>query len=540
METVNQYLFTAFERYADLPMQILGDRTWTFREAAEAAHGVARFLEDSGIKKGDRIALIAENSPRWFHVYAGALAIGAVVVPRGEDIGDKELQYILQHSDAKLVFTGTPEITARVGSERPTVDLTSDGFPAPLPTPNEVLDTWRNSVVEEDLVVLLYTSGTTGIPKGVMLEHRNIAHNVRTLPAMVDMAEGKIWVSVLPSWHTFEQTVEICSFSCGCVTAYSSKRTLREDLVKYRPHFFASVPRIWEMIHATAVKALRKKGGTTEKLFWACMRASGRVRRGNPLGYPLHLLGKKLFYGKVAKVLGGRLHYSMSGGGYLPAHVDEFFANLGVTLLIGYGLTETAPVIALRDPRDNVLGTIGRAVPETELKVGPKGTFLVRGPQVMRGYYQEPEQTAAVLDEHGWLDTGDIGTITPKGDLVFRGRLKETIVLSGGENVEPEPIEQSILESPLIQQVMIVGQDRKMLCALVVPDDPKTDHAEILKEVRARSGPDAGFRSFESVSRCKVIDDPFTPENGYLTATQKKKRNVIADAFATDIDSMYR
>lgn len=539
METVNHYLFTAFERYADTPMQILGEQTWTFREAAEATHGVARFLEDAGIRKGDRIALIAENSPRWFHVYAGAIAIGAVVVPRGEDIGDNELQYILHHSDAKLVFAGTAAIAERIDSERTTIDMTSDAFPGALPTPNEVLDTWRHSVTEEDLVVLLYTSGTTGTPKGVMLEHRNIAHNVRTLPAMVDMEAGKLWVSVLPSWHTFEQTVEICSFSCGCVTAYSSKRTLREDLIKYRPHFFASVPRIWEMIYGTAVKAIRKKGGATEKLFWACMRASGRVRRGNPLGYPLHLLGKRLFYGKVAKVLGGRLHYSMSGGGYLPQQVDEFFANLGVTLLIGYGLTETSPVIALRDPADNVLGTIGRAVPETELKVGSKGTFLVRGPQVMRGYYQEPEQTAAVLDENGWLDTGDIGHITTKGDLVFRGRLKETIVLSGGENVEPEPIEQSILESPLIQQVMVVGQDRKMLSALIVPESSKIDHAAIVAEVRARSGQDAGFRSFEAVSRCTMIDDPFTPENGYLTATQKKKRNVIADAFATEIDSMY-
>ena len=387
METINACLFRAAVRHANVPMQVHGDRTWTYREAAAEAHGVARYLRSHGIGKGDRVALFAENSPRWFHVYAGALAIGAVVVPRGEDIGDAELAYILDHSGARIAFVGSAATAKRLPDGVPAVDMTAATFPGPEPVTDELLEEWRRAVAEEDLAVLLYTSGTTGRPKGVMLEHRNIAHNVRVVPPIVDIRATRVWVSVLPSWHTFEQTVEICGFACGCTTVYSSKRRLLEDLHHHRPHYFASVPRIWETIYERAARGVEKKGAFIRTLFGICLASSGMVRRGNPLGYPFHLIGKRLFYRKLARILGGRLLLSVSGGGYLPPHIDEFFANVGVKLLIGYGLTETSPVVALRDPVENVLGTIGRPIPETEVRVGPDGTFRVRGPQVMRGYY---------------------------------------------------------------------------------------------------------------------------------------------------------
>jgi long-chain acyl-CoA synthetase len=392
----------------------------------------------------------------------------------------------------------------------------------------------------EDLVVLLYTSGTTGRPKGVMLEQRNIAHNIRVLPPLVDIREGDLWVSILHSWHTFEQTVELCAFSVGSVTVYSDKRRLRDDLREHRPQFFASVPRIWETIYTAATGAINKKGPLIRGLFRAAWTGTRAWKRGNPLGLPLHLLGRMLFYGKIVAATGGRLKYAVSGGGYLPAHIDEFFAYLGIDLLIGYGLTETAPVVALRDPAENVLGTIGRAVAETELRIGPQGTIQVRGPQVMRGYYKDEELTRSVIDAEGWFDTGDFGRLTEKGDLVFVGRAKETIVLSGGENIEPEPIESSILCSPSVQQVMLVGQDKKTLAALVVaePESGATEE-RIREELRARTGAPGGFRSFEAVHRFAVIDEPFTPENRLLTATLKMRRNVIAERYADVIESMY-
>jgi len=540
METINAHLFGAMRRHAERPMQVSKEGTLTFRQAAEAAHGVARFLAARGIAKGDRVALIAENSPRWFHVYAGALAIGAVVVPRGEDIGDTELSYILDHSGAQLVFAGSRQTAARMKQGIDCIDMTADSFPGPEPVDDAVLEGWIRAVSEGDLAVLLYTSGTTGNPKGVMLEHRNIAHNIRAVPPIVDIQPDRVWVSVLPSWHTFEQTVELCGFSCGCSTVYSSKRTILEDLKRYRPHYFASVPRIWETIYDRAAKAISKRGPLIRWLFGACVASSDMVRRKNPLGLPLHLLGERLFYRKLKDMLGGRLLLSVSGGGYLPPHIDKFFADVGLKLLIGYGLTETSPVVALRIPEENVLGTIGRPVPETEVRVGNDGTFLVRGPQVMRGYYREPEMTEAVLDAEGWFDTGDLGRITDRGDLVFIGRRKETIVLSGGENVEPEPLEQSILQSPLIQQVMVVGQDRKTLGALIVPDpDQAPDREAIAAELRARTGPAAGFRSFEQIVRFEILPEAFTPENGYLTATLKMRRNVIAEGMRGRIENLY-
>jgi long-chain acyl-CoA synthetase len=301
------------------------------------------------------------------------------------------------------------------------------------------------------------------------------------------------------------------------------------------------VPRIWESVHDAVVDKLRKRGPVVRALFAAASRGSRLWRRGNPLGLPLHLLGSGLFYRKIREAVGGRLKCAVSGGGYLPLHIDEFFANAGVTLLIGYGLTETAPVVALRDRRRNALGTIGRAVPETEIRVGPHGTFLVRGPQVMRGYYKDEELTRSVLDAEGWFDTGDLGRITDEGDLVFVGRRKETIVLSGGENVEPEPIETSILRSPYVRQAIVVGQDRKALAALLVAEPDAGATEEILREeLRRRTGPAAGFRAFEAVNRFAVLDEPFLPENGLLTATLKMKRNEIAARHADRIDALYR
>ena len=231
------------------------------------------------------------------------------------------------------------------------------------------------------------------------------------------------------------------------------------------------------------------------------------------------------------------------GGGFLPRHVDEFFGIIGVKLLIGYGLTETAPVIAIRRPDDNVLGTIGRAVDETEIRISDKGTVQARGPQIMRGYYKDEKLTQEVLDNDGWFDTGDIARMTDRGDLIFVGRAKETIVLSGGENVEPEPIENKLKESDLIDQVMLVGQDRKTLGALVWAAEGAPSGAELEGPLtalfRERTGTVGGFRSFENVGRFAVIDEPPTPEGGLMTQTLKLKRNVIAEKYADKIDALY-
>lgn len=541
METVNRYLFEAFRAHRDRPMQVAGEVTLTYADAARAVEGVAARLRERGIAPGDRVALVAENSPRWMHAYLGILAAGGVVVPRGEDTSASDLERILDHSGAKLVFTGSRRVEERLPPAPPRIPLDRD-FPEPRPVDDATLDRYAKARSEEDIAVILYTSGTTGHPKGVVLPQKCIAHNLRVLPRLVGIETGDVWVSVLPPWHTFEQTVELVGFSLGCTTVYSDKRRLRDDLRKHRPHFFASVPRVWESIQEGATHAIERKGALLRGLFRACYRSSLSCRRGNALGWPLHALGRALFYRKIAAATGGRLKAAISGGGYLPPHVDEFFDAIGVTLLIGYGLTETAPVVALRGIERNVLGTIGRAVPETEIRISEAGTIQVRGPQVMRGYYRDPELTARVLSPDGWFDTGDLGRLTPEGDLVFVGRAKDTIVLSGGENVEPEPIENRLLECPLILQVMIVGQDRHTLGALVVPKPEALAlpdlEARLREEFRRRTGPPGGFRSFESIVRFAIVKEEFTVENGLLTATLKMRRNPIAERHKAVIDAL--
>lgn len=536
METVNRHLFEAFRRHRDRPMQVSRGGTFTFGEAARCVEGVARRLEAMGVGPGDRVALVAENSPRWIQAYLGILARGAVVVPRGEDTPEADLHHIVSHSGSKVLLAADARIAARLPAGPPRLLLDSE-FPEPAPVDDATLDRHARARAEGDIAVILYTSGTTGRPKGVVLEHRNIAHNIRVLPTLVGIAPGDVWLSVLPPWHTFEQTVELTAFATGCVTVYSDKRHLRDDLRHHRPHWFASVPRVWESVKEGALRALEKKSPLIRALFRLAYGGSLAWRRGNRLAWPLHALGRRLFYGRIAEATGGRLKAAVSGGGYLPPHVDEFFDAIGVTLLIGYGLTETAPVVAIRRPERNVLGTIGRAVPETEIRVGSKGTFEVRGPQVMRGYYRDEELTRSVLAPDGWFDTGDLGRLTPEGDLVFLGRAKETIVLSGGENVEPEPIESALMKTGLFQQVMVVGQDRKALAALVVPEANVGDE-RIHDALRRSTGTPGGFRTFEAVNRFARVP-AFTPEDGLLTQTLKMRRNAIAARYANTIDALY-
>ncbi|MFB3066224.1 MAG: AMP-binding protein, partial [Planctomycetota bacterium] len=337
MDTVNRFVFPALREHAARPLQVLRDRTWTYNDAARAVHGIAQHLRERGLRPGDRVALLGENAPEWLHAFLGVLAAGGVAVPRGEDTPPEELRWVLEHSGAALAFVGSPKIAPLIPAGIEQIPLT--GLPEPADVSGDELAAYASAAQPEDLAVLLYTSGTTGRPKGVMLEQRNIAHNLRTVPALVPIEAGDVWVSILPPWHTFELTVELCALSIGCMTAYSNKRRIKQDLAEHRPHFFAGVPRLWEAFQTGARDAIRKRGPFLSGLFEKCFASSRLWRKRNPLGLPLHALGKLLFYRKVARAIGGRLKYGICGGGYLPPHVDEFFAIMGVEILVGYGLT---------------------------------------------------------------------------------------------------------------------------------------------------------------------------------------------------------
>lgn len=452
----------------------------------------------------------------------------------------------------------------------------------------------------EDLATLIYTSGTTGEPKGVMLTHSNFLHNLRTIvPAAIWVTAEDVFLSVLPVWHSFERIVEYMVISRGATLAYSKRvgSVMLADMASVRPTVMASAPRIWEAVRAGIIRKVNEEGGVKAALFSffvsagiAYMTFASLVKGLYPqftrrsrildflmgiipflLLWPLKALGSVLVFKKIREKLGGRFRFTVSGGGALPPHVDKFFGAAGILLLEGYGLTETTPVVSVRLQKHPVMGTIGPLLAELEVKlldtetgkpVGPgqKGVIHLKGPNVMKGYYNRPDKTAEVLSPDGWLNTGDLGMQTWKGELKIIGRVKETIVLLGGENVEPVPIEDKITESQYIDQVMVVGQDQKFLAALVIPNQEAiqkwgeaqgmTDlsreallknHATvdmILHDIGSLVNEKHGFREFEQVFRVALISKPFE-EPVELSGSLKMKRDVIGQIYKKEIAELF-
>jgi len=451
----------------------------------------------------------------------------------------------------------------------------------------------------EDLATIIYTSGTTGEPKGVMLTQSNFMHNLRTIPDAIDVGPTDVFLSVLPVWHSFERIIDNFVLSQGATLAYSKPvaQVMLPDMKAVRPTVMASVPRIWESVRATVYRNVNEEGGIRKALFGFFMAVGNAhatcsalvkglypqfMRRSLVLDfiigilpflllYPLRALGNALVFSKIKSRLGGRFRFTVSGGGALPGFVDRFFQAVGVLLLEGYGLTETTPVVSVRLQYHPVPGTIGPLLAEQQVKlldpdtgeqVGPgrKGVIHIKGPNVMKGYYKRPDKTAEVLTNDGWLDTGDLGIMTWRGELKIIGRTKQTIVLLGGENVEPVPIEETILESAYIDQTMVVGQDQKFLAALVIPNqealekyaaekkiayvskDDLLENSQILEllndEIQSRVCAKRGFREFERVFRFRVIPQHFEP-GVELSGKMEVKRHVVTEKYEREIASLF-
>ncbi|MBD0308876.1 MAG: AMP-binding protein, partial [Microcoleus sp. T1-bin1] len=442
---------------------------------------------------------------------------------------------------------------------------------------------------------LLYTSGTTGKPKGVMLTHGNLLHQLNTLGTILQPEAGDGALSILPSWHAYERSVEYFLLSQGCTQIYTNIRYFKQDFKTYKPHYMVSVPRIWDSIYEAVQKQFREQPPNKQKLVNFLLSSSQqyiearRICQGLTLSLkpasasekliariksillsPVHALAEKLVYQKVRQATGGRLKWAISGGGSLAAHIDNFFEIANIGLLVGYGLTETSPVLTVRRPWHNLKGSAGQPLAHTEIKIvdpetrqqlpiGQHGLVLARGPQVMAGYYLNPQATAKAIDPEGWFDTGDVGWLTPGNDLILTGRAKDTIVLSNGENIEPQPIEDACLRSPYIDQIMLVGQDQKSLGALIVPNqeavqkwaetqnpplheidwNSKTIQDLFRKELNREVQNRPGYRADDRIGPFRLIREQFSMENGMLTQTLKIKRPVVTEHYRDMIDGMF-
>jgi len=586
----------------------------TFRDLLNQIAQFGAGLRSLGIEFQDKVALIADNSPRWFVADQGILAIGAVDATRSSQAERQELLYILEHSDSVALVAENlatykkllPEL-----SQLPlrTVILLSDE-PAPEGGYNftQVLERGREQnlgnppITRKTLATLIYTSGTSGNPKGVMLSHGNLLYQITTAPEVIKnrpIEAGKKALSILPTWHSYERSFEYFSLAQGATQVYTNLRSIKKDLTTFKPEYMVAVPRLWESIYEGIQKNLREQPAGKQKLVQFFLKLSDRYIKakrtwqkldlynlnpsmGQRLGagitalslWLFHKLGDALVYQKIRAATGGRFEFIVSGGGSIAEHLEDFYEIIGVEILGGYGLTETSPITHVRRPWRNLRYSDGQPLSGTETRIvdpetrqdlphGQQGLILIRGPQVMQGYYKNPSATAKAIDPEGWLDTGDLGWMTPQGDLIITGRAKDTIVLTNGENIEPLAIENACLRSKYIDQIMLVGQDQKFLCALIVPNLPALEAEQLLpansqlaevqdllnsdsirnlyreelqREVKNRPG----YRPDDRIGNFAFLPEPFSVENGMMTQTFKVKRNVVMKHYEALIASLYQ
>lgn len=598
----------------------------TYRELFEQIQQFAAGLQALGVNPQagiSRISLIADNSPRWLIADQGMMTAGAVNAVRSSQADVDELAFILANSDSMGLVVQDLNTFEKLRSRlddlpiQLVILLTDETAPKEevikVLNFEELMEIGAKHNLEpvkqnrDTIATLLYTSGTSGKPKGVMLSHGNLMHQLTNLGAILQPEVGDVVLSLLPTWHVFERTAEYFLLSFGCTQVYTNLRSVKNDLKKFKPHYMIGVPRIWESIYEGVQKQFREQPASKQKLIDRFLDISGkyikakRIAEKLDLGNlnpsmgeriaaniqkiflsPVHALAEKIVYSKVREATGGRVKQLISGGGALAKHIDDFYEIVGVEILVGYGLTETSPVTHARRYWSNLRGSAGLPLPGTEVKIvdletrqelptGEKGLVLLKGPQVMQGYYKNPEATQKAIDENGWFNSGDLGWLTPRQDLVLTGRAKDTIVLTNGENIEPLPIEDACLRSPYIDQIMLVGQDKKTLGALIVPnlealekwaadqnlelcvtEDNVTASTsqkinleskmiqdlfrqELVREVRNRPG----YRPDDRIGPFQLILEPFSMENGMMTRTLKVRRHVVMERFHDTIELMF-
>lgn len=556
---------------------------WQAFTWAQVGAEVARWrqgLRNENLQPGDRVAICLPNSVCWICMEQAALAEGLVVVPLYAMDTPAHQAYVVHHSGCQLLLLATagqwrdiqaanPENAPlrRVLSLEPTDEADRAGILRPVADwlPAEGAAGPPQQVRPESLATIVYTSGTTGLPKGVMLSHRNILWNGEAVCAFNPARPDDIFLSFLPLSHMFERTVgSYIPMMAGCCVAYArSVRRLPEDLRSIRPTVLISVPRMYDKVYNKIIQRLAQKGWMAERLLQTAVTvgyhrfeaAQGREapRRRDILLWPLL---HRLVARKVLAAFGGRLRMAVSGGAPLQATVSRFFLGLGLPLVQGYGLTETAPVLSANSLADNVPASVGRPLPGVEVRLGRDNELLVKSPGVMLGYWKQPQSGGQAIDRDGWLHTGDVASMEDH-HLLIRSRLKEIIVTSAGEKVAPVDVELALELSDLIDQAMVVGEGKPRVAALVVlnadawpelarncgqnPDDPAAlRHPLVEKEVLR--GVAEQLRSFPAPSQVRRVWltlDPWTIDNGMLTPTMKIVRKKIARTYAEAIGSLY-
>ncbi len=635
-KTIPQTFAHIVNQYPAYAVQMSKDKHGVFTsvsysELSSEVNSLAASLAKRGVKRGDLIGLISDNRSEWLASDLAILTLGAADVPRGRDAMPYEISFILSVTEARFCFVENavqlrkivnlldklPDLKHLIVMDQEFSGEMAEDIVVPQGVEillyrsliqegrellndrniTQYIEEERRKGTVDETATIIFTSGTTGDPKGVILTHKNFAYQLEAVPKLIkQLAPGQRWLSVLPVWHSFERILQYVIISNASTIAYSKPlaSVLLADLVAVNPQWMGSVPRIWEAVKAGVFASMKNKSPVAKGLFAFFVQVARLYSRNKDLLlgevatfqkhnrlfdilrsflptillYPLYKLGDKLVFSKVKQKLGRNFIAGVSGGGSLSEGVDLFFASIGIKLLDGYGLTESAPVVAIRPLAHGVKRTITalegtevRIVDEegNEVKPGQKGVVMIRGPQVMKGYYKRQDLTDRVLSKDGWLDTGDLGMWTHNGEFAICGRAKDTIVLSGGENLEPVPIEAKLCESEFIESAVVLGQDQKYLGALIVLNKKRieeyltekqipylADKLASMKEVKELIEKTVGeivnskhgFKSFEHIVRFHLLAKSFEVGKE-LSAKQELKRSEIQKLYQNEIKELF-
>lgn len=589
-DTIGGMLRPRVEKYGDRVMmkRKVGD-AWvdiSWNEFYDKARKLGLAMISSGINPGDRVAIFAPNSPEWQMVDIGTVSIGAADVPLYATITAKQAEYIISNSGSKIVFVGTEGHMKKILEVRDnlpelkkivTMDNTTSGHPDVITfddmlklgeknaNPEEFFERLEK-VDTEDLATIIYTSGTTGDPKGVMLLHRNLMTNVATASSLVEVKDTDICLSFLPLSHSLERMSGYYTTLYNGATIAHARGIdqLVEDIGDIKPEFMVSVPRLYEKIHAGVLANIEAEPAIKQKIFhWAVgvgRQVSMLKVNHKPVGGWLNFkynIANHLVFSKIYEKMGGRLRFFFSGGAPLAREIAEFFHAMGILILEGYGLTETSPVLTFNRPEAMRFGSVGQPIPGVEIKIAPDGEILAKGPNVMKGYWSRPEETAEAL-EGGWFHTGDIGHLDEDNYLFITDRKKDLIVTAGGKNIAPQNIENTLKLDKYIEQVAVIGDNRKFVSALIVPTFTEleawaceqgidtSDRVRLVADDRVnkfmKERVDAALDDFdrhERVTRFVLLPEEMTEDSGLLTPTLKVKRKEVNKQFGQQIDSMY-
>ncbi len=556
----------------------------------ETVRNLALGLEELGAQPGDRVAILSENRPEWLMSDFACVLRGAISVPLYPVLPADQIEYMLQDCEAAVIFVSTAEQLDKMRELKPgapTLEhvVTFDDLPSDeawIHTFREVVEIGKKRAPGQDdeelrqraidtdpheVLTILYTSGTTGRPKGVMLTHNNLVTNVRAALQSIDLGPDDVSLSVLPLSHIFERMVgQYTMYAAGVSIAYAeSFESVGENYLEVRPTIMSMVPRGYEKFFSRVDQAAREGGPTKQRILRWAIGVGGRwIDRklaGRKVGAALalqHAIADRLVFSKLRARTGGRMRLFISGSAPLNPEIARFFLSAGLVILEAYGLTETSPGITLNRPGEIKIGSVGRPLPGVEVKIAEDGEILTRGPHVMKGYYKDPEATAAAIDREGWFHTGDIGKLDEDGHLSITDRKKDLIVTAGGKNIAPQPIENRVAYSPYVSQVVMLGDRRRFPILVVAPDFDAleswasaegiefADHQQLVGDPRVLEFMErevlvglADLAQFERPKRIALLPRELSIDMGEITPSLKIKRRVIEQKYAEIIEPLY-